>query len=59
MEKHIILAWVFKHRAAKPLDHSESFWDGSVHSLIMEVKRSQRKHQCFSRAYSTLNPRSG
>lgn len=40
MKKHIILAWVFKHRAAKPLDHSESFWDGSVHSLIMEVKRS-------------------
>lgn len=35
MPKPIISAWVFKHRGAQPLDHSEGFLEGSVHFLIM------------------------
>ena len=37
MPKPIILAWVFKHRGAQPLDHSESFLERTKHTLIIEV----------------------
>ena len=44
---HIFLVWVFKHRGAKTLDHSESFMERTEHTLIIEVSRNQRKHQRF------------
>ena len=45
MPKPIILAWVFKHRGAQPLEHSEGFSERMVHSLIIAVSRTQRKHK--------------
>lgn len=44
MRYYFFLAWVFKHRGAQPLDHSESFLERMVHTLIIEVLRNQWKH---------------
>lgn len=69
----LFFAWVFKPRGAQPPDHSEGLLEGLVHMIfLVPMFRVSllgnflfwypflpRKPQCFSRAYSTLKPRSG